>query len=343
MPTLYITHSRATLRRRGDSLLVTAEVDPDGVAGLLPASTSELFETEPHTIEIIGLIGEVHITLDAMQLCLDHKISIAWFSRGGEIRARLVPAGARMGDLALAQYRAHTDEPRRLELARAIVRAKIEGAAHVLAEIHDSQRENIALVTARGELAQLDQGVAQCASRDALLGHEGNAARVYFDAFGQAFRGEIRFPGRRHRPAPDPANALLSFGYVLLSNLVAGIIEARGLDPGIGMLHEFRSGRDSLALDLVEVFRHPVVDRFVVRGCNLRVFRPEHFESDGNGGMRMTRDGLRTFFPQWEEHLARKRQAGDKTASFRDQVVSMVDSFAAALRSGAAFDPGRIH
>ena len=56
---------------------------------------------------------------------------------------------------------------------------------------------------------------------------------------------------------------MLSFGYVLLGDLLAGMLEARGLDPALGFFHEPRPGRPSLALDLLEEFRHPVVDRFV--------------------------------------------------------------------------------
>ena len=58
---------------------------------------------------------------------------------------------------------------------------------------------------------------------------------------------------------------MLSFGYVLLGDLLAGMLEARGLDPALGFFHEPRPGRPSLALDLLEEFRHPVVDRFVLR------------------------------------------------------------------------------
>ena len=106
---------------------------------------------------------------------------------------------------------------------------------------------------------------------------------------------------------------MLSFGYVLLGDLLAGMLEARGLDPALGFFHEPRPGRPSLALDLLEEFRHPVVDRFVLRVSNLRILRPTMFEPDEPdeldeteaGGVRLTRDGLKRFFRAWEKHLSR--------------------------------------
>jgi len=135
------------------------------------------------------------------------------------------------------------------------------------------------------------------------MGIEGDAARRYFHALGMGFSGSIAFSGRKRRPAPDPANALLSFGYVLLANMIASMIEARGLDPYLGMLHTVRSGRPSMALDLMEEFRHPVVDRFVLRVCNLKRFTPNDFEDCGDKGVRLTRDGLRRYFRAWEAYL----------------------------------------
>ena len=65
--------------------------------------------------------------------------------------------------------------------------------------------------------------------------------------------------------------ALLSFGYVLLGNLLAGMVEARGLDPAIGFFHELQPGKASLALDLLEELRHPLVDRTESFASGLRM------------------------------------------------------------------------
>src|SRR5262249_17738051 len=151
----------------------------------------------------------------------------------------------------------------------------------------------------------------------ALLGLEGSGARAYFQALSAAFLGDIGFTGRAHRPPPDPANALLSLAYTLLTNALAGLLEARGLDPRMGFFHEVHGARPRLALDLVEEFRHPVADRFVLRLCNLRIMRPELFEPDPEhaGGVRLTRPAYRRFFQEWEKFLREPLRENEEAAS----------------------------
>jgi CRISPR-associated protein Cas1 len=136
---------------------------------------------------------------------------------------------------------------------------------------------------------------------------------------------------------------LLSLGYVLLGNHLAGLLEARGLDPALGFFHEVRPGRPALALDLLEEFRHPVVDRFVLRACNLRVFRPGAFEPDPErpGGVRLDRQGLRRFFAEWETFLLRpvRERDGAEPVPVRPLLRRQVERLAADLRGGAAYRP----
>jgi CRISPR-associated protein Cas1 len=136
---------------------------------------------------------------------------------------------------------------------------------------------------------------------------------------------------------------LLSFGYVLLGNLLAGRLEARGLDPAIGFFHEVHPGRPSLALDLLEELRHPVVDRFVVRACNLRMLRAEHFEPDPDrpGGVRATRAGLKIVLAEWEKHLLkplRDAEGGEKIA-VRPLMDRQIERLVADLRGKAHYRP----
>ncbi len=44
--------------------------------------------------------------------------------------------------------------------------------------------------------------------------------------------------GRVKRPPTDPVNALLSFGYTVLTNQIVSLAHAVGLDPGLGVLHQ---------------------------------------------------------------------------------------------------------
>ena len=150
----------------------------------------------------------------------------------------------------------------------------------MLRGLHGNHPQLSELGPTAGRLKDFAQRVAAAMDRDSLLGLEGCGARAYFQALADAFLGDIPFDGRAQHPAPDPANALLSLAYTLLTNALAGLLEARGLDPCLGFLHEIHGARPCLALDLLEEFRHPVADRFVLRLGNLRIMRPDMFEAD---------------------------------------------------------------
>ena len=60
--------------------------------------------------------------------------------------------------------------------------------------------------------------ISKAPTIDSLMGSEGSTARTYFEGFGKMILGGFVFKGRRKHPAPDPVNALLSFGYTLIFN-----------------------------------------------------------------------------------------------------------------------------
>ncbi len=334
MPTLYVTEPETTVRLEGRTLRVTRRPDAAGAAPV------ELLKAELHRLELVALVGVVHVTRDALFACLDAGIGLAWFDAGGRFRARLVPEVPRSADLRLRQYEAWRNPADRLARARAAVAAKLAGARAVLLA-WQSNDPAPALAEGLAALAGLRGRLDDCPDADALRGLEGAAAAAYFAALSTAFRGPIGFAGRHRRPPPDPANALLSLGYVFLGTRLAGLLEARGLDPALGFFHEARPGRPALALDLLEEFRHAVVDRFVLRACNLRVFRPEHFGPDAArpGGVRLTPEGWRLFLTRWEEHLRRPvREARSGESAVLPLLARQVDRLAADLRGG---DPYR--
>ncbi|MCG3153411.1 MAG: CRISPR-associated endonuclease Cas1 [bacterium] len=342
MPALYVTEPGAVVRVTGDSLLVTLDADPDG-AGPLPERRRTLLEAEPHRLELIALVGRTHITGPAIELALDRGISVAWFSWNGRLLGRLVPAGASQADLRLRQYADHQDAAVRFRRARETVAAKLENGIRLLEELRANDADRPVFGEALAALRDHRSTLQQAEGPEALLGYEGLAAREYFQGLGGGFRQEITFAGRQRRPPPDPANALLSFGYTLLTQRLAGWIEARGLDPDLGYFHEVRPGRPSLALDLLEEFRAPVVDRLVLRVCNLRILRPEHFEVDPEdpGGVQLTRAGLKLFFKEWEACLARPLK--DATTQEALPVPALcqrqINHLAMALRRGEPYLP----
>jgi CRISP-associated protein Cas1 len=119
---------------------------------------------------------------------------------------------------------------------------------------------------------------AHAPAADALLGHEGTGAAAYFEGLPFMLAAELderfRFDGRNRQPPRDRVNAILGFAYGMLYREVLQAIVAVGLHPGVGFYHRPRSAAHPLALDLMELFRVPVVDMAVIPALNRRTFDP---------------------------------------------------------------------
>lgn len=103
------------------------------------------------------------------------------------------------------------------------------------------------------------------------MGLEGNLGALYFAALPllvSQIPPELHFSGRSRRPPKDRFNALLSFGYALLLKDVMNAILAVGLEPALGFYHQPRSQASPLALDLMEIFRVPLVDLPIMGSIN---------------------------------------------------------------------------
>ena len=108
------------VRRDGGSLLVTIDT-PSSRQG--QSNRRRLIEVEPHRVEMIVLVGHVHLTSDASMMCLQLGIAVAWMSRAGRMMGRLEPRMSATADIRGAQYATATNGDHATYLARRLIRA----------------------------------------------------------------------------------------------------------------------------------------------------------------------------------------------------------------------------
>lgn len=325
MAYLYLTEQGSVLRKSGDRLLVEHE-------------ERIVLDIPYHKLEHVLLFGHVQVTTQALGELLDKGVDLSLFSRQGAYRGSLTPP--RSGNVLdrLAQYELWRDGPRALAWACAIVAAKIAGQQTVLGVWQRNAAGGTAeLREVADEMQPLREAAASARTRDSLLGFEGQAAKLQYRALASVNRSGFVFTGRRRHPATDPFNALLSLAYTLLTHEMASLVEADGLDPCLGVLHEIDRSRPSLALDLVEAFRGPVADRLVLQLVNRDQIRSEHFQPAAeNQAVFLTPNGLRHFLVLYDEWLRTPRSDG---TSFRDGIRAEVRKVVAALRKKEVIVP----
>lgn len=91
--------------------------------------------------------------------------------------------------------------------------------------------------------------------RASIMGIEGSAGRIYFDAINFLMPEKYRFEGRSRNPAKDEFNALLNYAYGVLYSKVEKASIIAGLDPYVGIIHTDNYNKKSLVSDLIENYR----------------------------------------------------------------------------------------
>ena len=161
--------------------------------------------------------------------------------------------------------------------------------------------------------------------REFLFSKEAEITKRYYKSISMLINKKIGFNGRTRRPPKDPVNALLSYGYAILTSQIHKAILIAGLEPFAGFLHTDRAGKISLVYDLIEIFRQPVVDRLVFNMVEKKILKKEDFEvEEKSKGVKIKEQAKKKFLKNLFERMESKNinYFGKKTnykAIFVDQ------------------------
>jgi CRISPR-associated protein Cas1 len=277
---------------RGQSVRIT---DKDG----------ELVRDVPlMNIESLAVLGGVQVSTQALTTFADKEVPVAFLSAAGRLVAMMDPMGPTSAAVRTAQIRTLDQPHKSLELARALVVAKITNQRTLLMRNHADLPSRVARDL---ECCINDAQVAT--SLNELRGHEGNAAAIYFRNFQGMFKPgpaeiarEFNVNGRKRRPPPDPINAVLSFAYSMLTHECVAACRLASLEPTLGALHTTRPGRPALALDLLEPFRPLIADSIAVSAFNRGELTEGHFLRTA-AGCALTDSGRNGFFSAYGRRM----------------------------------------
>lgn len=337
---------------------LTVGVQGECLAVMREGETIETVRIEE--LSEVLLFGGVMLTPSAIATLLAKSVDTVFLSAKGSYRGRLMGPLSKHVELRMAQYDMLRRPEVALALARSIVVGKIQNQRNLMLR---AQREhkNEALAAAIGAMRRAAESAVGAQSLDSLRGYEGAASAAYFGSFGLMIRNPaFSFTGRNRRPPRDPVNAMLSFGYTLLSTLMDSLVRRAGLDPMLGVYHQADYGRPSMALDLVEEFRPVIVDSLVLRVVNRREVSSEDFEDPGEevdavwteapgekqeqGKPRavwLGETGRRVFFRAWSRRLHETMlyEGTGEVRSLEDIALHQVYCMARALRGECEYTP----
>lgn len=287
--TVYVTNEQAYLALDGENLV--CRVDNE-VAFRIPFDN----------VEGIVCFSYLGCSPALMGKCVEKLIPISFVSPSGKFLAKVV--GETKGNVFLRVAQIDVLRENALQLAKNTVAAKIintvsliKRSRHDYAALRDDQKLNRVIE----QMVSGIESVWNADSVDTVLGIEGNCAHQYFSIFDKLLTNKsIGFTTRNSRPPLDPVNAVLSFLYTLFTNEYASALETVGLDSYIGFYHALRSGRSSLACDLVEETRC-IVERTTLTLFNLGMLKEEDFDVQISSATLLNSDGRRKVIAHWQE------------------------------------------
>ncbi len=290
MSYLYINEPGTVLGYEGNCFTVSYK---DGLLRKIPSEA----------LEGISVFGRVQVTSKCVEECLKRGIDVSYYSSSGSYFGRLISTNHVSTFRQRQQVRLTDDEDFKLELARKVVRAKLNNQAVVLRRYQRSSK--ISLLREINEINMYEHKVEECVGTEQLMGYEGRAAKVYFAGLAQVVDEAFKFNGRSKRPPLDPFNSMLSLGYSILMNEVYGEIEGKGLNPYFGFLHKDRERHPALASDLMEEWRAVIVDSVVMSLVNGHEIFTDHFYTNPEKpGFFLNKEGMRIFVRKLEKKLS---------------------------------------
>ncbi|MFN3480858.1 MAG: CRISPR-associated endonuclease Cas1 [Thermodesulfovibrionales bacterium] len=298
MGTLYIDRKGIHISVDGNAIAFYNDGHREGIVPLEP-------------VKRVIFVGNMTVETSVIKKFTELGISAIFLSGrslrfSGMLHGRLHNNGL----LRLKQYEKAISEFAR-EYAQEIVTRKVRSQINLLESVLPRRPDlRLDIITAIDTLKRiLNRLDFESFQIESLKGLEGGASASYFSAYTKIFSENLGFQKRTRRPPLDPVNAMLSLCYTLLHFELVREIEIAGLDPTIGFYHQFEYGRESLACDLVEIFRSDV-DRFVWNMFRERTFTADDFFRDPNtGGYYLKKQRRKDFYPLYEDWAKEMRQA----------------------------------
>lgn len=299
---LIIQSQRARVGKSGETLVISETDQSETVVRLIDISD-------------VAIFGSVSISTPALSALFDREIPVSYHSIGGWFRGISHGIGHKNVEIRTAQYRASFNEKEKLAFSKELVAAKIFNQRTMIRRNHKEQKHNRDHILE--ELAKLRRLANKAPNISVLLGIEGKAAAIYFGSFSEMLdapskqetlldlssEDTFKFQHRNRRPPADPINAMLSFGYAILTRQLSVALGTVGLDPFRGLFHAPRYGRPSLALDIMEPFRPIIVDSIILRTVNSGEIAPKDFIG-GDVGVALTQHGRKKFLRAYERRMS---------------------------------------
>lgn len=204
------------------------------------------------------------------------------------------------GDLLVRQVLHYKENDKRIILAKKFVEGASENILRNLKYYNARERD---LNEEIENIENLKNSLEKYNKVQEIMGIEGNIHRIYYKSWNKIINQDIDFEKRVKRPPDNMINSLISFLNSVLYTKILSEIYKTQLNPTISYLHEPSTKRFSLSLDVAEIFKPLIVDRFIFYLLNKNIISENDFDKESNY-LRLKENTLQKIMQELDKRLS---------------------------------------
>ena len=247
-------------------------------------------------IEEIYLMNNVSISSQAIHLISKKEVILHFFDHYGNYDGSFFPKSTLIsGRIIVLQAKHYLEENKRMFLAKQFIKGAMKNIGINIRT----------LLNNRIDIKKFINNIENSSNIEEIMSFEGNLRKKYYE-FMDEKTNKFGFVinKRSRRPPKTNSNALLSFLNSLLYAKIIKEIYYTHVNPMISFLHEPSERRYSLALDISEIFKPFIVERYYLSLICNRIIQPNNFIKNTNG-LLIEENSRKKIVKFFEENLKR--------------------------------------
>jgi len=266
------------------------------------------------------------VSTDAIHCAMKNNIDIVFLDKYGDPYARIWHPNLGSTPLIRRRQLEASTNDKGLDLVKEWIKKKLKNQINLLKKLKKTrpkQQEQLGSIMAQlktyyRKISELEGNVEE--NRQSILGLEGISSRIYFEALSEILSKKWRFNGRSRRPAKDPFNCTLNYGYGVLYSIVERACILAGLDPYVGFLHTDDYNKKSFVFDVIEQYRIHV-DETVLFLFTRKMMKDNCFDSV-EGGFVLNDNGKKILMTTLNDHFDKQVMYRRKKTKLRNIIQS---------------------
>ena len=284
------------------------------------------------SVSSFDLYGGITVTSGALTLAVKHNVCLHLFGYYGNYLGTFWPKETYFsGDLTIKQSLIYADYRHRVSLSMTL----LDGI----------ERNMIALLRKFGGDAKDLLFTPTDNTIESLMLSEARMRRIYYTKLDELLPDDFKIGNREKRPPSNYGNSLLSFGNSLLYSEFVTQARKTSVNITIPFYHSPESGRFALSLDLSEIFKPGLVDRFILSLVKQGMIKAtsDHFHDVGNG-ILLNEKGKKIFVENWENWLesASYNQRLKRKVSHRELIRMEIHKYSKEVEGIEDYKPIRL-